>query len=109
MTETQTRDPFAVMRLSTDLAWMTVEAGAVIWMRSLGMVGLWRMSESEPLRMVAEKQGAFAEAGRAACSAAWRGAAPEAALAAALRPLRIVTRSNAHRLARRDPAPHAPQ
>lgn len=104
MTETQTRDPFAVIRLSTDLAWMTVEAGVVIWMRSLGMVGLWRVSDMEPLRMVAEKQGAFAEAGRAACSAVWHGALPEVALAAAVRPLRDVTRSNAHRLARRDPA-----
>lgn len=104
MDTTQSHDPFALMRLSNDLAWMTVEAGAVIWMRSLGMVGLWRVSEMEPLRMVAEKQGAFAEAGRAAFFAAWHGAHPEEAMAAAVRPLRDVTRSNSHRLARRDPA-----
>lgn len=101
MTQTNSNDPFSLMRLSNQLAWMSVEAGAVIWMRSLGMVGLWQVSETEPMRMVTEKHEAFSEAGRAAFSAAWHGQAPDVTMAAAVQPLRAATRSNSRRLSRR--------
>lgn len=101
MTESHTPDPFSMMRLSHQLAWMSVEAGSVIWMRGLGMMGLWNVSKSENLRMITEKQAAFAEAGRAAHSAIWHGKTPDAALAAAVKPIRRATKSNSLRLGRR--------
>ncbi len=104
MTRSNSPDPFSMMRLSHQLAWMSVEAGSVIWMRGLGMMGLWNVSKSENLRMITEKQAAFAEAGRAAFSATWKGETPDAALAAAVKPIRRTTKSNSRRLVRRGQA-----
>lgn len=104
MTKSQTPDPFVMMRLSHQLTLMSLEAGAVIWMRTLGMAGLWPMSKSESVRMITEKQAAFAEAGRAAFSATWKGHSPEVALAAAVKPIRRTTRANSRRLSKRSAA-----
>ncbi|WP_425099281.1 antifreeze protein [Tropicibacter sp. S64] len=101
MSRSHTPDPFTMMRLGHQLSLMSVEAGAVIWMRTLGMLGLWRVPKTENVRMVAEKQAAFAEAGRAAFSATWKGKSPEAALAAAVKPLRRTTKANSRRLSKR--------
>ncbi|MFW2542400.1 antifreeze protein [Primorskyibacter sp. 2E107] len=101
MTQSDAPDPFELLRLSHQLSLMAVEAGGVIWMRTLGMMGLWHVPESESLRMITEKQDAFAEAGRAAFSATWRGKAPGAALSAAVEPLRRTTQANSRRLSQR--------
>lgn len=96
-------DPLRLMHLQVQSGMMAAEAGAVIWMRLLGMSGFWSVPPSENARMVAEKQVAFALAGKAAFRAAMQGKAPDKVLAASLRPVRRKTRANAKRLAKSGP------
>lgn len=96
-------DPVALMRVQSETMWMGVEAGAVVWMRSLGMMGLWNVSPSENLRMVTEKQSAVLQSGQAVMKSAWKGETPSEAMAASIVPFRKRTRSNARRLSRRGP------
>ncbi|MEY8839796.1 hypothetical protein AB9K41_12300, partial [Cribrihabitans sp. XS_ASV171] len=75
--------------------------GAVIWM--LGMGGLWAAPRTETTRMVAEKQLAFAAAGRKAFAAIATGKSADVVLMATARPLRRKTRANSKRLTRLGP------
>ncbi|MGR3793863.1 antifreeze protein [Vannielia sp. SX4] len=93
-------NPTALLRLQMQMAIMTMEASAVIWMRMMGMAGTWNVAAGENGRMVREKQRAFAKAAQEASVAAMQG---RNVGAAALRPLRRKTRSNVVRLARRGP------
>ena len=91
-------DPVALFRLQAQVALMTMEAGAVIWMRMLGMGGVWNVTAGENTRMVSEKQRAFARAAQGAALAAMTG---KDSTAAALRPIRQRTRANLRRLGKR--------
>ncbi|MFY0635094.1 MAG: antifreeze protein [Vannielia sp.] len=92
--------PAALIRLQMQMAMMTMEASAVIWMRMMGMAGAWNVTGGENARMVREKQVAFVKAAQGASLAAMGG---RDVAAAALRPLRQKTRSNVSRLAKRGP------
>lgn len=80
-----------------------LEAQSVVTMRMLGAAGVWNVHPGENARMITEKQQAFTEAAFAAGRAALGGHAPEAVVKAALRPLRLKTRSNIRRLSKRGP------
>ena len=96
-------DPVALYRAQLFFGLMAMEAGAVIWMRMLGMGGLWAVPRTENARMVAEKQLAFAAAGQKAFAAMATGKPADAVLMAAARPLRRKTRANRKRLTRLGP------
>ncbi|MFC3616193.1 antifreeze protein [Lutimaribacter marinistellae] len=91
-------DPVALFRAQLFVGLMAMEASAVIWMRVLGMGGLWAVPKSENSRMVAEKQLAFTLAGQKALTAMAHGKPADAVLMAAARPLRRKTRANRKRL-----------
>lgn len=95
--------PTQLMKLSIQSGLILVEAQMVIGMRLLGMMGLWRVTASEPHRMVSEKVVAASESLAAAGRATLRGQAPAAVAAAAMKPIRRRTSANAKRLARRGP------
>lgn len=82
------------------LARMTLEAQTVIALRTAGLMGLMAQAPGEPLRMVAEKQAAAAEAFFAVARAAGRGHGADRLFAAALRPYGRRTRANSRRLMR---------
>ncbi|MCO6383171.1 antifreeze protein [Oceanicola sp. 502str15] len=92
--------PAALIRLQMQMAMMTMEVSAVIWMRMMGMAGAWNVTGGENKRMVREKQLAFVKSAQGASLAAMSG---RDVAAAALRPLRQKTRANASRLAKRGP------
>lgn len=89
------------MRLGFDAARMMMEAQTVMGLRLMGMAGLMPAASGENLRMVTEKQAAFAEAGIEMTRAVMRGAGPASAMEAALRPIGRTTRANSRRLTRR--------
>ncbi|QEW28617.1 hypothetical protein [Roseovarius indicus] len=93
-------NPFALLTLQTQATLMAMEAGAVIWMRMMGMAGLWSVRPSENARMVTEKQKAFTEAGTRLMLGTMKG---QTTLSHALRPIRRTTKSNVTRLTRRGP------
>ena len=97
-------DPVALMRLQMRTSIMMMEAGAVIWLRCLGMAGSWNTHASERTRMITEKHGAFTRSAGAALTAIAGGRSAEQTLSAALRPIGRTTRSNVRRLTRRGPA-----
>ncbi len=99
-------DPFRMARAQMFVGAMALEAAAVIWMRSLGMAGLWAVPKSENARMIAEKQAAFMTSGQKAFVAALGGKAADDVLMAAARPLRRKTGANHRRLARLGPRRH---
>ena len=83
-------------------AWqLQAQSAAVIAMRMAGMAGMWAMPPSEWVRMVSEKQVAFAEAGRKMALAAMTGAAPHAVAGRGLTPLVRTTKANTKRLSGR--------
>ena len=69
--------------------------------RMAGMAGLWPVTPYENTRMVSEKAYAITKAMGNVAQASLRGAAPEAVMAAAIKPVRQKTRSNARRLTKR--------
>ncbi len=95
--------PFELWGAGIQLWLLSAEAGMVVSYRLMGLAGLWNTDRHEPLRMWAEKPGAVLRAAHAAGVAAALGAAPIAVVAAATGPLRLRTRANARRLARRGP------
>ncbi len=95
--------PAEIMRLSTKTGMMLVEAQMVIGMRMMGMMGLWRASPSENVRMSAEKLSAASEAAMASSRAMLTGKSPALIAEAALKPIRRRTSANVKRLARRGP------
>ena len=94
-------DPFRAFHAQITLSAMAMEAGAVVWMRMLGMSGLWPVPRTENARMVHEKQSAFAEASQQAMRAAWAGQGPQGMIDAAIAPLDRTARANRKRLSRR--------
>jgi|APFEC2959095136_1045048.scaffolds.fasta_scaffold00059_9 hypothetical protein len=96
--------PLTLMRLQVRASVMLMEAGTVIWLRSLGMAGLWNVTPAERSRMVTEKVGAFARSSGAALASAMAGRPAEETVAAMLGPVARKTRANARRLSRRGPA-----
>ena len=96
-------NPFALLQLQTQATLMAMEAGAVIWMRMMGMAGLWSVLPSENARMVTEKQKAFAEAGTRLMLGTMKGQDSQKTLSRALKPIRRTTKSNVTRLTRRGP------
>lgn len=93
-------NPFDLWRLNRDIAEMNMEAGAIVAMRTLGMMGLWGVKKSEMYDMIVEKPPAFAEAWMDGMSAAMKGAGPDRVLAASIAPLGRKTRSNHQRLSK---------
>ena len=90
-----------LLRLQTRTARMLIEAQTVIGMRVLGMTGILPAAEGESLRMVTEKQTAFATAAIAATTALMSGKTPMQAYGLALTPIGRATRANSKRLTQR--------
>ena len=88
------------MRLNLATAHMLSEAQTVVGLRMMGMAGLRPAAAGETVRMVTEKQAAFAEAGLAMTKALMRGAGPVAAMEAGLKPIGRTTRANSRRLSK---------
>lgn len=95
--------PFSFWQTGMQFYKLGVEAQSVVTMRVLGAAGLWNVLPDENARMISEKQQAFSESAFAAGRAALSGHAPEKVVKAALRPLRLKTRSNVRRLSKRGP------
>lgn len=91
-------------RLGAEMTRLGMEANAVIWMRMMGMAGLWNVSALEDGRMLAEKPEAFRDAGMRAGRAAMGGNAPDRIVSAAIKPLARKAAANRRRLAKRGPA-----
>lgn len=91
---------FDLWRLQLATARMMAEAQTVIGMRLLGMAGVLPAADNETVRMVTEKQAAFADAGVAAVGTLMRGGTPIRAMEAALQPIGRTTRANSRRLTR---------
>ncbi|KUF09378.1 hypothetical protein [Pseudoponticoccus marisrubri] len=96
-------DAARMMRTQAFMTALATEAGAVIWMRMLGLCGAWSVAPSESATMIAEKQAAFARAGEAGLRASYRGQSPDAVLMATLAPIRRTTRANHARLTQSGP------
>jgi hypothetical protein len=92
--------PMAIWQAGFDAWRMLAEAQTVIALRMMGMAGVWTLAEGETMRMITEKQQAFAQSAADLTTAAMRGKPPEEILAAAVRPLGRQTRANARRLGR---------
>ena len=90
-----------LIRLQMQTARMMIEAQTVIGLRVMGMAGLMPAAKGENLRMVTEKQIAFADAWMAGTQAMLSGASPGQAYSRALRPIGRKTSANSKRLTRR--------
>lgn len=84
-------------------SFILAEANAVVTMRVMGMAGLWSVAPSENGRMISEKVYAATKAVTDSTKAAIAGARPDQITAAAMKPIRQKTRTNAKRLAKRGP------
>ncbi|SFI36851.1 antifreeze protein [Jannaschia pohangensis] len=93
-----------LFRLQLRTAQMLVEAQSVMSMRMLGMAGVLRPDADENMRMVTEKQTAFAQSGLAAIGALMAGKTPAQVYGMALTPIGRTTRANSKRLTRRKTA-----
>lgn len=96
-------DIFAPWRIAVELARIGLESQTVIALRMAGLMGLWPTDTAELGRMVAEKPRVAAQALGAASRAAQGGAAPDAVVSAALRPIQRRTAANLRRLRKLDP------
>ena len=96
-------DPFRTLRMQIYFGSLAMEASAVIWMRMLGVTGLWAVSPHEGTRMVREKQLAFARGGSAAIRAALEGKSAEIIMLEGFGPARRTARANQRRLTRSGP------
>ncbi|GGE20107.1 hypothetical protein SAMN05421774_10514 [Gemmobacter megaterium] len=96
-------NPALLMRLGAQFGTMLLEAQMIVGMRTLGMMGLWRVPPSENARMVSEKLTAVQQSGMAATRATLAGKSPVAIASEALKPVRRRTRANVTRLARKGP------
>ena len=90
-----------LIRLQQATLTMMVEAQTVIGIRMLGMAGVLPAASGENLRMVTEKQTAFAQSGIAALGAMMAGKSPVQAYGDALAPIGRATRANSRRLTHR--------
>lgn len=96
-------DPFRMLRAQLYVASMAMEASSVIFMRVMGMNGLWSVPSTENTRMVTEKQTAFLKSGQKAFDAVMSGKPLDAVVMAAAKPLRSKTSANQKRLTRLGP------
>ncbi|CTQ50871.1 antifreeze protein [Jannaschia donghaensis] len=87
-----------IFRLQMRTARMLVEAQSVIGLRMMGMAGMTSADPDETLRMVTEKQTAFAAAAMAGAGALLAGKTPTQAYGLALTPIGRTTRANSKRL-----------
>ena len=100
-------DPFRALRMQIYFGSLAMEASAVIWMRMLGVSGVWSVSPHEGTRMVREKQVAFARGSSAAIRAALDGKSAEIIMLEGMGPVRRAARANQRRLTRSGPRkPH---
>lgn len=90
-----------LFRLQQQTLTMMVEAQTVIGIRLLGMAGVLPAASGENMRMVTEKQTAFAQSGIAVMGALLAGKSPIQAYGEALAPIGRTTRANSRRLTRR--------
>jgi hypothetical protein len=98
--QTMASSPMAIWKSGFDAWRMLGEAQTVVALRMMGMAGMWPLAEGETLRMVTEKQQAFAQSAFDGTMAAMRGAPPDLVLSAMVRPLGLKTSANAKRLGR---------
>ncbi|QDY68967.1 antibiotic ABC transporter [Qingshengfaniella alkalisoli] len=103
MTYCRRTSPFDLWSLAVQTSWMMAEAQAVIWMRLMGMAGLWSVASSEQPRMFTEKVDAYMRAVAAAQRAAFDGASATRTAAVALKPYSSRTAGNVRRLSRCGP------
>jgi hypothetical protein len=89
---------FEMFRLQMRTTQMLVEAQTVIGMRLLGMAGVMPAARGENMRMVTEKQDAFAKSGMAAMRSMMAGHSPVQTYTAALAPIGRTTQANSRRL-----------
>jgi hypothetical protein len=89
-----------LFRLQMKTAQMLVEAQTVIALRLMGAAGVLPAAKGENLRMVTEKQEAFATAWMDAATAVMTGKGSQAVYASALAPIGMATRANSRRLMR---------
>lgn len=95
--------PFDIMTLQGKMSLLAAESCAVVWMRSMGMAGLWNTASDENIRMVTEKQQAMMQAGLEAWAAAMAGKPPHKVVKKSMKPVRRKVRANRKRLTRRGP------
>lgn len=79
------------------------ETNSVIFLRMMGMAGMWNTPFDENWRMVAEKPREFIKSGRDGMIAAMSGAHPSKVVEASIRPLNRATKANRKRLSKRGP------
>lgn len=103
MTVTRIASPIDLWTNTLQAGFILAEANAVITMRVMGMAGLWSVAPSENGRMISEKVYATTKAMTDSTKAAMTGARPDQITAAAMKPIRQKTRTNAKRLAKRGP------
>ena len=96
----QPHDPIDIMRLGFETTRLAIEAHSVIWLRMLGMAGMWNTPFDETYRMVVEKQQAFLAASGKALEGTVRGQ-PLAAARDAVATLDATTSDNRQRLSAR--------
>ncbi|MCK0166848.1 antifreeze protein [Jannaschia sp. S6380] len=89
-----------LLRLQMRTTQMLIEAQTVIGLRVMGMAG-GSAAPGENLRMITEKQTAFAQSGLAAMGAVLSGKTPAQTYGLALTPIGRTTRANSRRLAHR--------
>ena len=84
-----------------EVGYVMAEAQAVIAMRLMGMAGVWSVTPTEDGRMISEKVYAMTKAATDSTKVALRGGTADQIAAAAIKPVRRKTRSNARRLGKR--------
>ena len=90
-----------LLSLQMRTARMMLEAQTVIGLRMMGMAGLVTARPDENIRMITEKQAAFAKAAMAGATALMTGGTMAQAYGRALTPIGRTTRANAKRLSKR--------
>ena len=96
-----TPKPTDMMRLGFETTRLAIEANSVIWLRTLGMAGVWNTPFDESYRMVAEKHGAFLKASGDAVAGLVQGRNPVDVARPAVATLDDTTSRNRQRLSAR--------
>ncbi|MEM8823417.1 MAG: antifreeze protein [Pseudomonadota bacterium] len=89
-----------LLRQQWRTAEMFMDAQTVVGLRLLGLAGVLPTRSDETLRMVTEKQTAFAQSGIAALGAVMAGKNPTQTYGMALTPIKRAARANSQRLVR---------
>ncbi|WP_425090580.1 antifreeze protein [Tropicimonas sp. S265A] len=94
---------FDVMKTGANIWRLGFETNNVIFLRMMGMAGVWNTPFDENWRMVAEKPHEFIKSGRNGVLAAMAGKPATQVVDASLRPLNRATSANRKRLSKRGP------